>query len=109
MYLKALKLIVCSVGDISGIAPVPFYAAYCASKAAVAFMSEVLRVELGFLGIRVSTIIPSGYRTGKWTKGLWVYILSLLSYPAGTALVNGLKVSGYICYLHCHTQWVSHW
>ena len=93
MYLKALKLTVSSVGDVSGVAPVPFYAAYCASKAAVAFMTEALRVELGFLGIRVSTIIPSGYRTGKWTKGFWRYIIS-------TVIPSG--------YLHCHTQWVPH-
>ncbi|KAK7106660.1 retinol dehydrogenase 7-like [Littorina saxatilis] len=53
-----------NVASNTGLAPVPFHMAYCASKAAVACMSESLRLELSLLDIKVSTIIPSGYRTG---------------------------------------------
>ena len=38
---------------------------YCASKAALGIMSEVWRYELKMWDIKVSTIIPSGYKTGK--------------------------------------------
>lgn len=37
---------------------------YCASKAALASMTEVWRYELQAWGINVSMIIPSGYKTG---------------------------------------------
>lgn len=39
--------------------------AYCASKSALATMSEVWRYELRMWKIKVCTIIPSGYKTGK--------------------------------------------
>jgi NAD(P)-dependent dehydrogenase (short-subunit alcohol dehydrogenase family) len=40
------------------LAPVPFYAAYRASKAAVSALSETLRAELAPQGIRVVEIMP---------------------------------------------------
>ena len=64
----------CPTDDVSGLAPIVFHAVYCASKAAVACMSETLRMELKLLGISVSTIIPSGYRTGKWTERFWLSV-----------------------------------
>lgn len=49
---------------VSGLFPTPYAATYSASKAAVAYLTETLRIELQCWGINVSTIIPSGYRTG---------------------------------------------
>jgi NAD(P)-dependent dehydrogenase (short-subunit alcohol dehydrogenase family) len=50
--------VVCNVGSSSILAPVPFYAAYRASKAAVSALSESLRSELAPQGIRVVEIMP---------------------------------------------------
>ncbi len=50
--------VVCNVTSSSMFAPVPFYAAYRASKAAVSAIGESLRVELAPFGIRVVEIVP---------------------------------------------------
>lgn len=50
--------VVCNVGSSSVLAPVPFYAAYRASKAAVSAIGESMRAELAPFGIRVLEIMP---------------------------------------------------
>jgi NAD(P)-dependent dehydrogenase (short-subunit alcohol dehydrogenase family) len=50
--------VICNTGSSSILAPVPFYAAYRASKAAVSALSETLRAELAPQGIRVVEIMP---------------------------------------------------
>ena len=50
--------VICNIGSSSVLAPVPFYAAYRASKAAVSAFSETLRAELVPQGIRVVEIMP---------------------------------------------------
>jgi NAD(P)-dependent dehydrogenase (short-subunit alcohol dehydrogenase family) len=50
--------VICNIGSSSVLAPVPFYAAYRASKAAVSAFSETLRAELAPQGIRVVEIMP---------------------------------------------------
>jgi len=50
--------VVCNVTSSSLLAPVPFYAVYRASKAAVAALGESLRAELAPLGIRVLEVLP---------------------------------------------------
>ncbi|SHF20082.1 Short-chain dehydrogenase [Microbulbifer donghaiensis] len=50
--------IVCNIGSVSGVMPTPFSGAYCASKAALHTLSEVLRLELKPFGIRVMTVQP---------------------------------------------------
>jgi short-subunit dehydrogenase len=52
-----------NIGSISGIAATPFSAAYCASKAAVHALSDVLRMELKPFGIEVITVQPGGIMT----------------------------------------------
>ncbi|XP_052285312.1 11-beta-hydroxysteroid dehydrogenase type 2-like isoform X2 [Dreissena polymorpha] len=44
--------------------PVAHMGVYCASKAALAILTESLRYEQKLWGVHVSTIVPSGYRTG---------------------------------------------
>ncbi|WAR05543.1 DHB2-like protein [Mya arenaria] len=46
------------------LAPVPHMGVYCASKAALAMFTESLRFEQKVWGVHVSTVVPSGYRTG---------------------------------------------
>ena len=50
--------VICNMGSSSVLAPVPFYAAYRASKAAVSALSETLRAELAPQRIRVVEIMP---------------------------------------------------
>jgi NAD(P)-dependent dehydrogenase (short-subunit alcohol dehydrogenase family) len=50
--------VICNLGSSSVLAPVPFYAAYRASKAAVSALGETLRTELAPQGIRVVEIMP---------------------------------------------------
>jgi NAD(P)-dependent dehydrogenase (short-subunit alcohol dehydrogenase family) len=50
--------VVCSVTSSSILVPVPFYAVYRASKAAVSALDDTLRVELAPFGIRVVEIMP---------------------------------------------------
>src|ERR687888_59701 len=50
--------VICNMGSSSILAPVPFYAAYRASKAAVSALSETLRAELAPQHIRVVEIMP---------------------------------------------------
>ncbi len=51
------------VGSLSGRAPVPFFAHYSASKAAVEALALALRNEVGALGIRVSLVEPGDINT----------------------------------------------
>lgn len=50
--------VICNVTSSSILAPVPFYAPYRSSKAAVMAIGESLRTELAPLGIRVVEIMP---------------------------------------------------
>lgn len=50
--------VICNVTSSSLFAPVPFYAPYRASKAAVSALGESLRTELAPFGIRVLEIMP---------------------------------------------------
>lgn len=50
--------VVCNVTSASLLFPMPFFAAYRASKAAVSALGESLRAELAAFGIRVLEILP---------------------------------------------------
>ncbi|KAK3107087.1 hypothetical protein FSP39_006862 [Pinctada imbricata] len=62
--LRRSKGRIVNVASNAGLAPVPLMGVYCASKSALATMTEVWRYEFKPWGIKVATIIPSGYRTG---------------------------------------------
>ncbi|WP_237067510.1 SDR family oxidoreductase [Microbulbifer guangxiensis] len=55
---SAKRGVVCNIGSVSGVMPTPFSGAYCASKAALHALSDVLRLELKPFGIRVMTVQP---------------------------------------------------
>ncbi|MDP5208559.1 SDR family oxidoreductase [Microbulbifer sp. 2205BS26-8] len=50
--------IVCNIGSVSGVLATPFSGAYCASKAALHSLTDVLRLELKPFGIHVMTVQP---------------------------------------------------
>jgi len=68
-----------NVGSLSGLMPLPFMGAYCASKHALESYTESLRYELQPLGIHVSIVEPGYYRTGlagrkhRRTEGVAAY------------------------------------
>ena len=62
-----------NISSISGVAPTPFAALYCSSKAALTAMADTLRMELAPFGIPVITVQPGG-------------ILSSFGASAGTKL-----------------------
>jgi NAD(P)-dependent dehydrogenase (short-subunit alcohol dehydrogenase family) len=51
------------IGSIVGVQPTPYAAAYCASKAAVHTLSEVLRLEIAPFGIDLIVIQPGAIRS----------------------------------------------
>ena len=54
-----------NIASICGLAAIPSLGDYSATKFAVEGLSEVLALEVGPLGIRVTLVEPSGFRT-KW-------------------------------------------
>jgi NAD(P)-dependent dehydrogenase (short-subunit alcohol dehydrogenase family) len=58
--------VVCNLTTASLLAPMPFFAAYRASKAAVSALGESLRTELRPFGIRVLEILPGAIGTDMY-------------------------------------------
>jgi NAD(P)-dependent dehydrogenase (short-subunit alcohol dehydrogenase family) len=56
--------VICNITSCSLLTPVPFYAAYRASKAAVSALGESLAAELAAFGIRVLEVMPGPIDTG---------------------------------------------
>ncbi|XP_044050007.1 estradiol 17-beta-dehydrogenase 2 [Siniperca chuatsi] len=52
-----------NVSSMAGEVPMPMFAAYGASKAALSVFSKVMRLELSVWGIKVALIQPAGFRT----------------------------------------------
>ena len=57
-----------NVGSVGARTPLPFNAAYAASKAGIAALSESLRGELRPWGIHVATVEPGAIATEIWDK-----------------------------------------
>jgi len=55
--------VVCNLGSASVLVPMPFFAAYRASKAAASALGESLRTELAPFGIRLLEILPGAIDT----------------------------------------------
>jgi NAD(P)-dependent dehydrogenase (short-subunit alcohol dehydrogenase family) len=54
-----------NISSIAGLVPVPSLGSYCATKYAVEGLSECLAMEVGPLGIQVTLVEPSSFRT-RW-------------------------------------------
>jgi NAD(P)-dependent dehydrogenase (short-subunit alcohol dehydrogenase family) len=58
-----------NVGSVVGVLPTPFAGVYCASKASVHMLSEVLRMEVEPFGIDVIEVQPGAVRSSIADKG----------------------------------------
>jgi NAD(P)-dependent dehydrogenase (short-subunit alcohol dehydrogenase family) len=58
-----------NVGSVVGVLPTPFAGVYCASKASVHMLSEVLRMEVEPFGIRVIEVQPGAVRSSIADSG----------------------------------------
>ncbi|XP_072235888.1 11-beta-hydroxysteroid dehydrogenase type 2 [Leuresthes tenuis] len=63
--LRQAKGRIVTISSPAGDQPFPCLAAYGASKAALNLFTDTLRHELEPWGVRVSTVLPSSYRTGR--------------------------------------------
>ncbi len=52
-----------NIGSVVGLLPTPFAAAYCATKAAVHMLSDVMRMEVKPFGIKVVVVQPGGVKS----------------------------------------------
>jgi NAD(P)-dependent dehydrogenase (short-subunit alcohol dehydrogenase family) len=55
--------VICNITSCSTLVPMPFFAVYRASKAAISALGESLRTELAAFGIRVVEIMPGAIET----------------------------------------------
>lgn len=62
-----------NISSVAGFAGAPGWAIYSATKAAVIAFSEVLAADIKELGINVTVVGPSGFRTGFLTKSSLVH------------------------------------
>ncbi|XP_009088996.1 17-beta-hydroxysteroid dehydrogenase type 2 [Serinus canaria] len=98
-----------NMSSMAGGIPLPRYAAYGASKAALSMFSGVMRQELSKWGIKVMAIHPSGFRTGiegtaeQWDKQEKELMENL---PADTRQAYGeeylLGLRNYLLHLPSH-------
>ncbi|NWS08210.1 DHB2 dehydrogenase, partial [Motacilla alba] len=98
-----------NMSSMAGGIPLPRYAAYGASKAALSMFSGVMRQELSKWGIKVMAIHPSGFRTGiegtaeQWDKQEKELMENL---PADTRQAYGeeylLGLRSYLLHLPSH-------
>lgn len=63
-YLKQSRGIILNTSSVAAVIPIPFQAAYSASKAAVNCWTAALRLEVQPFGVRVCAVMPGDTRTG---------------------------------------------
>ena len=77
-----------NVSSVNGFLSTPFMGAYCASKAALEAMSDILRRELTAFGVQVVVVQPGPIKTPIWEKARQ----NINLYPE-TEYANALKMS----------------
>ena len=59
---------VINIGSVSGITPTPFSGAYCASKAALNALTDIMRMEFAPFGIHAMTVYPRWHIVRIWQQ-----------------------------------------
>ncbi len=76
---------IANVGSMVGVVPTPWTGAYCAAKAALHVLTDVLRVEVAPLGIDVVLVVPGAVRSEVAANAP----VDLELYAAPTSLYRG--------------------
>jgi len=71
--------VIANVGSISSLVPPPYQGVYAASKAAVAASTNILRLELAPLGVKVVHILAGGLATRFLEVAAWKYEIGTAS------------------------------
>ena len=87
-----------NISSVAGFVGAPGWSVYSATKSAVIAFSEVLALDVQGLGIKVTVVGPSGFRTGFLTKDSLVSVesqiadyQSVTSTQARYAAMNGIQ------------------
>lgn len=80
--LRAQRSCIVFIGSIAGRIAMPYFAPYCASKAALRALTAALRMELAPSRIDVTLIEPGSVATPIWSKGLAMRDAMLARLPA---------------------------
>lgn len=64
LLLKSYSPRIVNIGSMSGVLPTPFGGAYCSSKSAMNMFTDVLRMELQPLDIKVVKVLPGIFKSG---------------------------------------------
>jgi len=87
-----------NISSVAGFVGAPGWSVYSATKSAVIAFSEVLALDVRGLGIKVTVVAPSGFRTGFLTKDSLVSVesqiadyQSVTSTQARYAAMNGVQ------------------
>jgi NAD(P)-dependent dehydrogenase (short-subunit alcohol dehydrogenase family) len=93
-----------NISSINAWAAFPMRLAYCAAKAAVVAMTEVLAIEWADRGIRVNSVAPGVTRTALVQKGIDDGVIDVPAYQARTPmhrLGEPDEISRAVLYLAC--------
>ncbi|MGH0115160.1 UNVERIFIED_CONTAM: hypothetical protein FKN15_070680 [Acipenser sinensis] len=72
--LRQAKGRLVNISSMAGQVPIPRFAAYGASKAALSIFSAVMRLELSKWGVKVATVQPGAFKTSIYgTQEQWNY------------------------------------
>lgn len=63
LLVKSSNPLIVNIGSMSGVMATPFAGAYCSSKAAINIYTDVLRMELASLGIKVVKVLPGVFKS----------------------------------------------
>jgi len=81
LMLPARRGVILNVTSIAAAAPLPGEAAYCASKAGLAALTQVLAQDWASAGIRVNALGP-GYIRTDLNRGVWSRLADIPGFPS---------------------------